>query len=108
MYIIINILYFITGSSDLADIIELLHDVTNSQFKKLGLQLGLLLPTLKQIEQACSPDEFGMTVINAWLEKKDEVVQKGGPTFSQLIKALQTRSVKLNGHAQKIQDWLKQ
>ena len=108
MYIIRNIHYFITGSRDLANIIELLHDVTNSQFKMLGLQLGLLYPTLEQIEQACSPDEFGMKVINAWLEKKDEVVQKGGPTFSQLIKALQTRSVKLNDHAQKIQNWLKQ
>ena len=74
----------------------------------LGLQLGLLRSTLQQIQQACSPEEFGMEVINAWLEKKDEVEQKGGPTFSQLIKALHTHAVDLNGHAQKIKDWLKQ
>ena len=97
-----------TGSSDLADILELLNDVTNSHFKMLGLQLGLLLPTLEQIEQACSPEEFGMKVLHTWLEQKDQVMEKGEPTFSQLIKALQTRTVELNDRVQRIQDWLKQ
>ena len=73
----------------------------------LGLQLGLLLPTLQQIEQASSADEFGMNVLQAWLEQKDEVKQKGGPTVSQLMEALKTRSVDLNDRALRIQEWQK-
>ena len=72
----------------------------------LGLQLGLLLPTLQQIEQASSADEFGMNVLQAWLEQKDEVKQKGGPTVSQLMEALKTRSVDLNDRVLRIQEWL--
>ena len=53
-----------TVSSNLADILELFNDVTKSHFKMLGLQLGLLLPTLEQIEQACISDEFGIKVIH--------------------------------------------
>ena len=74
----------------------------------LGLQLGLLLPTLQQIEQASSADEFGMNVLLAWLDQKDEVMQRGGSTVRQLMNALRTRTVGLNDRVLRIQEWLKQ
>ena len=94
-----------TGIDDLADILELLHDLTTAQFKRLGLQLGLLISTLNSLDS----ENYGMEVIEAWLNKRDNVIQRRGPpTWNSLIGALLAHSVSLKVQAQRIEAWLEQ
>ena len=65
-----------------------------SQFKQLGLQLGLLLPTLKRIADHTKAEDYGMEVIAEWLNQVDNAK----PTWNNLAKALDKRTVK--GHVQ--------
>ena len=69
-----------TDISDLVVVHERIYDLTTAQYTRLGLQLGLLLPTLNNIKEACHADEYGINVLQAWLEQKDLVEGKGGPT----------------------------
>ena len=65
-----------------------------NQFKQLGLQLGLILPTLKRIADCTKPEDYGMEVIAEWLRQVDNAK----PTWNNLAKALDKRTVK--GHVQ--------
>ena len=65
-----------------------------SQFKQLGLQLGLLLPTLNKIADRTKSEDYGMEVIADWLKEVDNAK----PTWNNLAKALDKRTVK--GHVQ--------
>ena len=58
-----------TGIDNLADILDHLHDLTKTQFMRLGLQLGLLVATLNK-----PTDDYGTHVLVAWLELKDNVI----------------------------------
>ena len=50
-----NFIITFAGNANLVEILDLLYDLTNSKYRKLGLQLGLQLPTLDNIKQACNP-----------------------------------------------------
>ena len=79
-----------TGTDDLVDILELFHDVTKTQFTRLGIQLGLLVTTLNDL----ASENYGMHVLVAWLHQRDNVIKRGGEsTWNSLIGALQTHSV---------------
>ena len=74
-----------------------------SQFKQLGLQLGLLLPTLKRIADRTKAEDYGMEVIAEWLNQVDNVK----PTWNNLAKALDKRTVKGHVQANQIREDLK-
>ena len=59
-------------------------------WQSLGLALGLLYPTLKMIakEQRGDIEECKMEMLAAWLQQKDNVPQKGDPSWSVLQGAL--------------------
>ena len=80
--------------ADLKDVIKYVFELDVSQFKQLGLQLGLLLPTLKRIADCTKPEDYGMEVIAEWLKQVDNAE----PTWNNLAKALDERTVK--GHLQ--------
>ena len=67
---------------------EAVHDVTD--WKRLGLQLGLHYPTLTSIEiyRHYKVDECKMDMLSAWLNQQDGVPQKGVPSWSVLRAAL--------------------
>ena len=73
-----------------------------NDWMKLGLSLGLHKPTLDKIEknQSGDIDQCKMDMLASWLEKADSVERKGGPTWRQLISALQKN--KNNALADKI------
>ena len=93
-------------NDDLVDILELLHDFTVTQYRKLGLQLGLLITTLNLIEDNCDAEDYGLHVLQAWLSQRDRVLVRGRPTWNMLIGALQLNSVQLNVHVQCIRTQL--
>ena len=58
---------------------------------KLGLALGLYMPTLDKIEKnrGSDIDRCKMEMLHSWLQKADGVERKGGPTWRQLISAVE-------------------
>ena len=85
---------------DLLDVVEQLSDLTVSNYRKLGLKLGLKLSTLSELK---SNDEFGWHVMEAWLNKEDNVKN---PTWESLIAALESRYVGQVVTAQRVRQWL--
>ena len=57
---------------------------------ELGLQLGLYMPTLGNIDDKCrgNPRKCLQECLAAWLRKEDKVTSKGGPTWTSLTTAL--------------------
>ena len=74
---------------DLVDVLEVVQNV--SDWKRLGLTLGLLLkPTLTDIEthRHYKAEDCMIDMLSAWLQRKDNVSQKGVPSWSVLRAAL--------------------
>ena len=61
-----------------------------TDWSMLGLQLGLCYPTLEKIENdhPNKTDKCKMKMLVAWLEQRDNVPQKGVPSWSVLRAAL--------------------
>ena len=78
-----------TGIADLVDAKKFLKDVVDWQ--SLGLELGLLYPTLKRIkkEQHGDISDCMMEMLAAWLQQQDNVSRKGVPSWSVLRTALE-------------------
>ena len=89
--------------TDLKDVSEYVFELDVSQFKQLGLQLGLLLPTLKKIADCTKAEDYGMEVIAEWLNQVDNAK----PTWNNLAKALDKRTVKGQMQANQIREDLK-
>ena len=78
-----------TGIDDLVIVKKFLKSVV--AWKKLGLELGLLYPTLQKIEreQHEKVDDCLMEMLAAWLQQQDNVSQNGVPSWSVLRTALE-------------------
>ena len=79
----------ITAVSDLCNVLEAVNDLND--WMNLGLKLGLRYPTLQRIaeEQRGNISQIMLKMMVAWLELKDNVSQKGFPTWSVVSAALQ-------------------
>ena len=69
--------------------LAVIHDLND--WKELGLQLGLLYPTLERIdrEQRGRISGCKIDMLTAWLQQQDNVSQRGVPSWSVLRGALQ-------------------
>ena len=78
-----------TGIADLDVVEKFLKSVV--AWKRLGLRLGLLYPTLQKIEkeQHERVDDCMMEMLAAWLQQQDKVSQNGVPSWSVLRTALE-------------------
>ena len=79
----------IIAVDDLVDVLAVICDLND--WKELGLQLGLLYPTLIDIEtyRRGKPSECRIDMLSAWLQQQDNVLKKGIPSRSVLRAALQ-------------------
>ena len=78
-----------TDTGDLMDVLEVVESV--SDWNRLGLTLRLLYhPTLTDIEtyRRGKPDECRRDMLSAWLQQKDNVTERGVPSWSVLRAAL--------------------
>ena len=84
-----TVLFLHTGIDDLVTVKKFLKSVV--AWKNLGLELGLVYPTLQKIEreQHEKVDDCMMEMLAAWLQQQDNVSQKGVPTWSVLRTALE-------------------
>ena len=62
------------------------------RWSPLGLQLGLLQPTLSSIRSKYrdDPESCLQECLTQWLSKADKVTESGGPTWDSLADALKT------------------
>ena len=92
------------ASDDLLDVLERLINLSQGKFWKLGLKLGLKSSTLDNLKDSCKSDDFGQSVMKAWLNREDNVKQ---PSWRSLVDALESNIVMERVKAQNIRDWLK-
>ena len=83
--------------SKLKDVLDALHrhHFKNTNWFLLGLNLGLLDPTLDDIKQN-NNDQAAPCLrecLSKWLRRADDVDKRGGATWDALIKALKSASV---------------
>ena len=83
---------FILDVGCLKDVIDALREslFPNHRWFSLGLQLGLLQPTLTEIE-ANHRDDVERCLhecLTKWLSRADKVDENGGPTMNCLVDAL--------------------
>ena len=64
----------------------------NHRWSPLGLQLGILQPTLLSIRTKYrdDPESCLQECLTLWLSKADKVTESGGPTLDSLVNALKT------------------
>ena len=76
----------------LKDIVNALSEsnFSRSRWLPLGLQLGLIQPTLKDIGAMCNedPEKCLCECLTCWLKGADKVNESGGPTVESLATAL--------------------
>ena len=72
------------------DVLALICDLND--WKELGLQLGLLYPTLIDIEtyRRGKPSDCRIDMLSAWLQQQDNVSKRGVPSWSVLKAALKS------------------
>ena len=68
--------------------LAVIHDLND--WKELGLQLGILYPSLERIdrEQRGRISGCKIDMLSAWLQQQDNVSQRGVPSWSLLRAAL--------------------
>ena len=71
-----------------------------TQFKQLGLQLGLLQPNLDKLTDGTKPDDYGTKVMTEWLNQVDNA----HPMWNNQAKALDKRTVKAHVQAAQIRE----
>ena len=92
-------LFLDLAENDLLDITDYLLNMDKNHIYHLGLVLGLTQTKLKAMKES---DSFLNDVIAAWLQKEDNVKEKGEPSWTVLISALKHRRVSQTGIADDI------
>ena len=79
----------IANLKDIIDALKRSH-FPNHRWSPLGLQLGLLQPTLSDIRAKYrdDPESCLQECLTLWLSKADKVTESGGPTWDSLASAL--------------------
>ena len=91
----LNLPFLIVHILDISDLKDVIYAMKQSKFpdhrwSPLGLQLGLLQPTLSHIrvEYKDDPESCLRECLTLWLNKADEVTESGGSTWDSLADAL--------------------
>ena len=85
----VTVVLLYTGIADLADVKRFLKNLMSDWFT-LGLELGLLFPTLKKIDDEKRGDieRCKTEMLAAWLQQQDNISQVGFPSWGVLRRAL--------------------
>ena len=91
---------YIHAAIDDLEVTNYLLDLGKNDIYKLGLTLGLYHSHLAKMRDS---ETFRDDVIVAWLQKEDQVLKMGVPTWKTLVKALRDPRVNQTGVAAKIE-----
>ena len=93
-------MYIHAANDDHLEVTDYLLDLRKNDIHNLGLTLGLYHPHLKNMRDS---DTFRDDVIVAWLQREDQVLKRGVPTWETLVKALRNPRVNQTGVADRIE-----
>ena len=93
------LMIFCTGEEDLLDVTDYLLGLDKPSIYQLGLVQGLSNRRLKGMKDS---DTFLEDMIEAWLQKVDQVHKRGVPTWERLVEALRHDRVGHTGIASEI------
>ena len=79
-----------------------LSNLSVGNLHSLGLEMGLHESTVTGYGQM-AVSQFLTSLLNDWINEKDSVMEQGGATWSSLVRALKSKSVRQNGIAAKIE-----
>ena len=96
----IQTLFTCVDINELVDITSYLHSLDRTAVFNLGLVLGLGYERLKAMMDAPT---FLQDMLAGWLQKVDQVLKKGVPTWRRLAEALKDPRVGQNGLAREIE-----
>ena len=88
-----------SGDEDFLEITEYLMQMEKTNIYNLGLVLGL---SQHKVKAKKDTDTFLDDVITAWLQKEDQVIKRGEPSWTVLVSALKHHRVGQTGIATKI------
>ena len=88
------------GIENLVDIISYLHALDKAGVFNLGVVLGLSYSRLRDMMDSLT---FLQDMLAAWLQRVDQVLQTGAPTWKRLVEALKDPRVGQNALASKIE-----
>ena len=101
MSCLLHISWFLHAAiDDHLEVTGYLLDLTKTHIHNLGLALGLYHRHLKSMGDS---DTFLDDMIDAWLQREDQVLKRGVPTWETLVKALRDRRVNQTGVADRIE-----
>ena len=86
-------------NKDLLDALDVLRGLSKEEIRKLGYRLGLSHATVNNYATSTTDDFLERTIVD-WINKKDNVLARGGVTWENLKQALQSGG--LHGFARKI------
>ena len=95
----IGFILLATAIDDLVDVTSYLLNLGSTHIYNLGLTLGLNQPHMKNM---MGSQTFRDDMIAAWLQREDQVIRRGVPTWRTLVRALRDRRVNQIGVADKI------
>ena len=99
LYLLHLFFYINSAIGDLVEVTKYLLELDHTDIHNLGLNLGLYYPRLTKMETS---RRFRDDVIAAWLQKEDQVLKMGIPTWETLVKSLRHSRVKQTRVANKI------
>jgi len=97
---VVHLSFIHVAIGDLAQVTDYLLSLSTINIYNLGLTLGLHQPHLKDMKTS---ETFRDDMIAAWLQKEDQVLKKGIPTWKNLVKALRDPRVNQIGIATKVE-----
>ena len=100
LYDLLATYFTYTAIDDHPEVTEYLLDLTKTDIHHLGLTLGLYHRHLKSMKDS---DTFRDDMIDVWLQKEDQVIKRGVPTWETLVKALRDRKVNKTEVANRIE-----
>ena len=89
---------YFPGHKQLFDIKCYLNDLGRTTVTNLGVVLGILYPTMRDLPD----DDFLNRVVTLWLNKADNVGSRGEPSWRSLVQGLRHNQVRQNGIANSI------
>ena len=96
-----SLLLLCAAFDDHLEVTNYLLDFGQTDIHNLGITLGLYHRHLRSMRDS---ETFRDDMIDAWLQKEDQVLKRGLPTWKTLVKALKDRRVNHIGLAEKIEN----
>ena len=93
-------MYIHAAIGDLVEVTDYLLHLGQTEIYNLGLTLGLYQPHLKSMSNLHT---FRYDMIASWLQKEDQMLKRGVPTWETLVKALRQPRVNQTEVAERIE-----